>query len=64
MCYDMSYFSTIKLISDFLQLSDTPEFDFNPTYHQVAQSFCKWPIAVNENGIQIKLFEWGLIADY
>ena len=60
----MSYFSTIKLISDFLQVSDTPEFDFNPTYHQVAQSFCKWPIAVNENGIQIKLFEWGLIADY
>lgn len=60
----MSYFSTIRLISDFLQINNIPELDFTPTYHQVAQSFCRWPIAINDNGIQIKLFEWGLIADY
>ena len=64
MCYDMSYFSTIKLISDYLNLDEVPELDFAPTWHQVAQTFCKWPVAVNENGINIKLFEWGLIADY
>jgi len=60
----MSYFSTIKLVSDFLKLDNIPELDFSPTYHQVAQSFCKWPVALNDNGFKIKLFEWGLIANY
>jgi putative SOS response-associated peptidase YedK len=60
----MSYFSTIKLISDYLKLDTAPEFDFTPTYHQVAQTYCKWPVALNEGAIKIKLFEWGLIADY
>lgn len=54
MCYDMSYFSTIKLISDYLKLDEVPELDFTPTWHQVAQTFCKWPVAVNENGIKNK----------
>jgi putative SOS response-associated peptidase YedK len=60
----MSYFSSIKTISDFLQLDNTPVLDFTPTYHQVAQSHCKWPVAINNNGISIQLFEWGVIADY
>ena len=64
MCYDMSYFSTIKLVADYLQLDNISELDFIPTYHQVAQSFCKWPVAVNDDSIKIKLFEWGLIASY
>lgn len=63
MCYDMSFFSNIKLISDYLDIK--PEsLDFAPTYHVVAQSFSKWPVAVNEDGLKIKLFEWGVIADY
>jgi len=60
----MSYFSSIKLISDYLQLQEENQFDFSPTYHQVAQTFAPWPVAVNEEGIKIKIFEWGLIADY
>lgn len=64
MCYDMSYFSTIKLITDYLKLNEIPELDFPPTYHQVAQTYCKWPVAINTDSIKIHLFEWGLIADY
>jgi putative SOS response-associated peptidase YedK len=30
----------------------------------VAQSFSKWPVVVNEDGYKIKIFEWGVIADY
>lgn len=37
---------------------------FTPTYHQVAQAFGKWPVVINEDGYKIKLFEWGVIADY
>jgi putative SOS response-associated peptidase YedK len=60
----MSYFSTIKLISDYLKLNEIPELDFPPTYHQVAQTYGKWPVAINDDGIKIHLFEWGLIANY
>jgi putative SOS response-associated peptidase YedK len=64
MCYDMSFFSSLKLITDFLNSSEIPELDFEPTFHKVAQSFCRWPVALYEEGIKVKLFEWGLIADY
>lgn len=61
----MSYFSGIKLISAFLNIPEAGKLPFKPTYHQVAQSWCEWPVAIqNENGIQIHLFEWGLIAPY
>lgn len=64
MCYDMSFFSNIQLVSDYLAMEDVPTLDFGPTYHRVAQSFQDWPVALYENGYKIKLFEWGLIADY
>ena len=65
MCYDMSFFTSIRLVSDFLPDAQPLLFDFEPTFHKVAQSFCNWPVAVQEDdGIQIKLFEWGLIGDY
>jgi putative SOS response-associated peptidase YedK len=60
----MSYYSTIKTISDFLQINHVPTLDFTPTYHQIAQSHCKWPIAINNKGVSIQLFEWGVITDY
>jgi len=61
----MSYFSGIKLITTFLNIPEAGWLPFEPTYHQVAQSWCEWPVAIqNENGIQIHLFEWGLIAPY
>ncbi len=60
----MSFFSNIKLISDYLGIINRQDISFEPTYHKVAQSFCPWPVAVNEDGIKIKIFEWGVIADY
>ena len=64
MCYDMSFFSNIKLITDFLDFKDENPIHFEPSYHKVAQSFSKWPVVINDNGYKIKLFEWGVIADY
>lgn len=60
----MSFFSNIKLISDYLNSSSGQDISFAPTYHKVAQSFSPWPVAVNDAGLKIKLFEWGVIADY
>lgn len=65
MCYDMSFFSNIKLISDYLNIKPGEIINFEPTFHKVAQSFSKWPVVINEDGsYKIKLFEWGVIADY
>lgn len=60
----MSFFSNIKLIADYLNLQPGEEISFEPTYHKVAQSFCPWPVVINDGGYKIKIFEWGLIADY
>lgn len=64
MCYDMSFFSNIRQVSDYLGVPQNQLLPFEPTYHKVAQSFCKWPVAINEEGYKLKLFEWGLIAEY
>lgn len=64
MCYDMSFFSNIKTIADYLSIKGDSLLSFEPTYHKVAQSFIKWPVVLNESGYKIKLFEWGVIADY
>jgi len=60
----MSFFSNIKLISDYLNITGAQDISFEPTNHKVAQSFCPWPVAVNEDGLKLKIFEWGVIADY
>ena len=61
----MSFFSNIKLISDYLKIKTDLTISFEPSFHRVAQSFSKWPVVVNEDGeYKIKLFEWGVIADY
>ena len=59
----MSFFSNIKLVSDFLPVK-SDDLHFEPTWHKVAQSFCTWPVVVNEDGFKLRLFEWGVIADY
>ena len=65
MCYDMSFFSNIKLVSDYLDIKKTPSISFTPTWHKVAQSFTRWPVVIPELSGEnsIRLFEWGLIAD-
>lgn len=61
----MSYFSSIKLITDFIKVDEEPAFDFEPTWHQVAQSWHPFPVVLFEDGkTKLKYFEWGLIADY
>jgi len=60
----MSFFSNIKLIADYLNIKPDVTLAFEPTYHKIAQSFSLWPVVINEEGYKIKLFEWGLIADY
>jgi len=60
----MSFFSNIKLIADFMNIKSDDTIHFESTYHKVAQSFSKWPVVVNEEGYKIKIFEWGVIADY
>ena len=64
MCYDMSFFSNIKLIADYLPAIEESTIQFEPTWHRVAQAFGRWPVVVNEDGFKVRLFEWGLIADY
>lgn len=64
MCYDMSFFSNIRLISDYLDAPVSDHIEFEPTWHRVAQAFGPWPVVVNEDGYKIRLFEWGVIADY
>jgi len=60
----MSFFSNISLIADYLSIKEPLSVHFDPTYHRVAQAFGKWPVVINEDGYKIKLFEWGVIADY
>lgn len=60
----MSFFSNIKLIADYLDIKAPLTIQFTPTYHQVAQTFGEWPVVINEEGYKIKLFEWGVVADY
>lgn len=64
MCYDMSFFCNIKLVTDYLPAVTHTTIQFEPTYHRVAQAFGEWPVVINEDGLKVKLFEWGLIADY
>lgn len=63
MCYDMSFFATPDAITEYLEVAPSP-LSFEPTYHKVAQSFCPWPVVLQEDGKKLRLFEWGLIADY
>ena len=60
----MSFFSNIKLITEYLNIQNDVTIRFESTYHRVAQSFGKWPVVINEDGFKVKLFEWGVIADY
>jgi len=60
----MSFFSNIKLIADYLNIKVPSAIDFTPTYHRVAQAFGDWPVVINDDGYKIKIFEWGVIADY
>jgi len=69
MCYDISFSTTVENILDYLPEEIEPDrqlvLEFGEEVHVMAQSFRKYPIIVFEQGqYRIKLFEWGVIADY
>lgn len=64
MCFDMSLFSPLQKIQQFVPV-DTQGLTFHPTYHQTAPTFCHWPIVTHEGSkYEIELMEWGLVADF
>ena len=69
MCYDISFTTSVENIADYLPEIE-PDIEqlalnFEPTEHVLAHSFRKHPVIVFENGAyRLKLFEWGVIADY
>src|SRR5215203_3462842 len=68
MCYDISFSTTIELITDYLPdivIDPQITFDFEAGVHVLAQSYRKYPIIIFEDGkYKLKEFEWGVIADY
>ena len=68
MCYDISFSSNIEKITEYLpELVIEPQLsiDFDLTIHVQAQAYRKYPVILFDDGAhKLKLFEWGVIADY
>lgn len=68
MCYDISFSSTIELITDYLpeiEIETQLSIDFDTTLHVQAQAYRKYPVILFEDGkYKLKEFEWGVIAEY
>jgi putative SOS response-associated peptidase YedK len=68
MCYDISFSSTIELITDYLpdiSIECLLEINFDSTLHVQAQEYRQYPIIMFEDGkYRLRAFEWGVIADY
>src|ERR1044072_2037144 len=68
MCYDISFSTTIELITDYLPeiiLDPQTSIDFESFEHVIAQAYRKYPVIISDEGrYQLQAFEWGIIADY
>ena len=68
MCYDISFSSTIELITDYIPgiiVDPQIEINYDTSIHVLAHAYRKYPIIIYEDGnYKLKPFEWGLIADY
>ena len=68
MCYDISFSTTIELITDYLPdiiIDPQISVDFESAIHVLAQSYKKYPIIIfKDNNYKLKEFERGVIADY
>ncbi len=68
MCYDISFSTTIELVTDYLpDLVIDPQIGINydMNLHAQAQAFRKYPVIILEDGVyKMKAFEWGVIAEY
>jgi putative SOS response-associated peptidase YedK len=68
MCYDISFSTTIEVISDYLPdiiIDPQLTFEYGVSEHVLAQAHQKYPVIVFEDAnYKLKEFEWGVIADY
>lgn len=68
MCYDISFSTTIDVITDRLPdivIDRHIELDADTAMHVIAQSYMKYPIIIFDDAqYKLKMFEWGVIADY
>lgn len=68
MCYDISFSSSIELITAYLpalEVDPQIHIDYNSSIHVLAHAYRKYPIIIFENGsYRLKPFEWGLITAY
>lgn len=68
MCYDISFSTSIEMVTDYLPgLVIDPQigFSYDMNLHVQAQAFRKYPVIINEDGrYKLKAFEWGIIPEY
>lgn len=65
MCRDNTIFYDLDEIYTYYDLSENPELDFEPIYHEVGATATRWPIIVEKDGSR-KLISavWGFIPFY
>lgn len=68
MCYDISFSSSIELITKYLpEVVVDPQlgFDFSSGIHVFAGNHSRVPVIINDGGTyKLKEFEWGIITEY
>ncbi len=68
MCYDISFSTTIELVTQYIPgIVVDPQLGINYdlTVHLQAQAHRKYPVIIFDNAeYKLKAFEWGVIADY
>jgi putative SOS response-associated peptidase YedK len=68
MCYDISFSTTIEMVTDYIPgiiVDPQININFEMNVHVQAQAFKKYPVVINEEGVyKLKLLEWGIIPEY
>ncbi len=67
MCYDVSFAAGVGTITQYFLDLDINQVDFDPSalLHVQAQAYRKYPVVITgEQGLQLQLFEWGIIPEY
>lgn len=68
MCYDISFTTTIEMVTDYIPgLIVDPQIgmDYEMTVHTQAQAFRKYPIILMQSGERhLRPFEWGIVTNY
>lgn len=68
MCYDISFSTTIELVTQYIpDIVVDPQLGINYdlNVHLQAQAHRKYPVIIFDNAeYKLKAFEWGVIADY